>query len=370
MKKFMLITGIIILLVFIFLYNFWGLDLYLMNKMNRSQLPDEYKNYQNIDTKKPIVFGQHEMKLMWNDSFEPIQHFISSKGDMIIMTSEIPKNRDQEEVEEEARGGGVRFHQDFHFYKLDKEGKIKDHYVYKRTNKNRGEELFGDFIVNKYKKYYRTWVTDGDTLAKPIIIQNEDLKWDKEQQISLYHKIFEETDYFDNVSKSYPEQETTYYMDGKWYQMRTNTKLTERIYNHRRPNGWSNLFRHYSSKDMAMVPNSFPEISPVYFQRTEVVELTHSVGGGSASSTAKNWKGELYCQLPVDKDTLKFKISMYFEEGFTTQKFYESPGEKIRKYKAELEKQYSPYFYFADKNFNFQLFTTSDRKLYIIKPVK
>lgn len=368
MKKLMFITGIIVLLVFIFFYNFGGLDLYLMNKMNNTRLPDEYKSYQNIDTDKPVVFGKHEMKLMWDDSFEPIQHFISSKGEMIIVVSRIPKDRDQEAVEDEAVGGGVRFHQDFHFYKLDKDGEMKDHYVYQRTDKNREEKIFGDFIVNAYKKYYKTWITDGDTLPKPMIIQNEDLKWDEEQQVKQYEKIYEQADYFDNISKSYPEQETTYYLDGKWYQMRSNTKLTGRGYT--RPTGWNNLFRHYSSSEMQMVPNSFPEITPLYFQRTELVEFTHSVGGGSASSTAKNWKGELYCQLPVDRDTLKFKIPMYFEKGFTTQKFYESPGEKIRKYKSELEKQYSPYFYFADKRFSFQLFTTSDRKLYMIKPVR
>ncbi|MDR2235222.1 MAG: hypothetical protein LBE92_03785 [Chryseobacterium sp.] len=368
MKKLMLIMGGVLVLVGIGLYHIYDWDVYLMNKMNRSVLPEKYKSYGNINTAKPIVFGQHEMKLMWDESFEPIQHFINSKGEVIVMTSEIPTDRDQEEVKNDA--SAVHFYQDFHFYKLDSNGEVKDHYVFKRTRENGDEKVFGDFIVNEDQKYYRTWIADGDTLAKPIIIQNENLTWDTEKQAEVFNKIFEEAEYFNNADHNYPGQKTTYYRDGKWYQLFTNAKLRERMYNRRKPQRFNNLFRHYSSLRMEMTNKSFPQIVPVYFQRTELVKLTHSIGGGSVSSTARNWKGDLYCELGVDKDTLKFKVPIMFEEDFTTQKFYETSGEKIGNYKAELEKQYSPYYYFTDKNLNFQLFTTSDSKLYLIRKTR
>ncbi|HCN50832.1 MAG TPA: hypothetical protein DIT10_17380 [Chryseobacterium sp.] len=370
MKKGLLITGGILLFVFILFYNFGGLDVYLLNKMNTSTLPGKYKRYHDINTSELIVFGHHEIKLL-GESFEPIQSFISSEGDVIVVTSEIPKDRNQKEVEEDATMGGTRFYQDFHFYKLDRDGNVKDHYVYKRTRGNWNELLFGEFIVNYEKKYYKTWIKDGDTIRKPMVVQNEDLKWSREEQLNLYHKITEDaTDYF-RESKSGPEEQITYYMNGKWYQLRTNTRLSDRSYHSGRNPGYrNNLFGEAFWGDRQPDPNRYPNIMPVYFQRKELDESTSSASGGSISTTSKSWDGDLYCQVLIKGDTLNFKKAMSFNENFTTEKFYNAKGEEIRKLKTELEQQYSPYFYFSDKNLNFQLFTTDSKKLYIIKIVK
>lgn len=369
MKKILPIIGIVLLLAIVFLYHLVGLDVYLLNKMNNSKLPEEYKGYQYINTPRTMLFGNHEIKLMW-ESFEPIQHFISSEGDMIVVTSEIPKDRNPKEVQEDGSMGGTRFYQDFHFYKLDKNGEVKDHYVYKRTRGNWNELLFGDFIVNYEKKYYKTWIKDGDTIRKPMIVQNENLKWSREEQVNLYRKIAEGSDDYFRERKNGTER-VTYNMDGKWYQLHTNTKLSNGTYYFRANPGYNNnLFGEGRFKNERFNPNRFPNIMPVYFQRKELVEFTSSTSGGSISSTSKRWDGDVYYQLWIKGDTLKFKKAISFDEGFTTEKFYEAKGKDIRKLKAELEEEYLPYLYFEDKNLNFQLFTISQHKLYIIKSIQ
>jgi hypothetical protein len=76
-----------------------------------------------------------------------------------------------------------------------------------------------------------------------MVVQNEDLKWSREEQLNLHHKITEDaTDYF-RESKSGPEEQITYYMNGKWYQLRTNTRLSDRSYHSGRNPGYrNNLF--------------------------------------------------------------------------------------------------------------------------------
>lgn len=367
MKKISLIIGAVLLLAIVVFYNFGGLDVYLLNKMNRSELPEKYRNYQYIDSTKSIRFGHHEINLMWK-SYTRIQHVISSEGNVIIVTNEIPKDRNRKEVEEDGSVGSTRFYMDYHFYKLDKDGNIKDRYTYKSTRENWNELLFGDFIVNYDKKYYRTWIKDGDTVRKPMIVQNEDLKWSREKQDVEYQKITENADDYLRESKSGSDR-VTYYMNGKWYQLFINRKVSGK-YSMTNPGYNNSLFGTDPFGERKLDPGRFPNIMPVYFQRKVLDKSTSSTSGGAISTTSKSWNGDLYCQLLVKGDTLKFKKAMSFNENFTTEKFYNTKGEDIRKLKAELEKQYLPYLYFSDKNLNFQLFTTTENKLYLIKPVQ
>lgn len=367
MKKKSLIIGAVLLVAILLFYNFGGLDVYILNKMNRTALPEKYKSYQNIDSAKSIRFGHHEIQLMW-ESYTRIQHFISSEGNVIIVTSEIPKDRNQKEVEEDGAVGSTRFYMDYHFYKLDKDGNIKDRYTYKSTRENWEELLFGDFIINYNKKYYKTWIKDGDTVRKPMIIQNEDLKWSKEKQRDEYQKIAENADDYLRESKSGSDR-VTYYMNGKWHQLYIDGKISGN-YSSANPGYNNSLFGNDPFQKRELDPDRFPNIMPVYFQRTKLNKYTSSASGGGISDTSKSWDGDLYCQLLVRGDTLKFKTAMFFNENFTTEKFYNTKGEDIRKLKAELEKQYLPYLYFSDKSLNFQLFTTDENRLYLIKPVQ
>ncbi|WP_160139709.1 hypothetical protein [Chryseobacterium sp. c4a] len=368
MKKITLIIGAVFLLAVVLFYNFGGLDVYLLNKMNRSALPEKYKNYQYIDSTQSITFGHHEIKLMW-ESYSGIQHFISLEGHVIIVTNEIPKDRNQKEIEDDGAVGSTRFYMDYHFYKLDKDGNIIDRYTYKSTRDNWNELLFGDFIVNYNKKYYKTWIKDGDTLRKPMIVQNEDLKWSEDEQIRQFQNIVEKAD--DYLRDHDGDSEcTTYYMNGKWYQLFTNTKLSKGIYSRANPGYNNSLFGEGRFEKKELEPHRYPNIMPVYFQRKEVDKFTSSASGGAISTTSKSWNGDLYCQLLIKGDTLKFKKAMSFNENFPTEKFYNTKGEDIRKLKAELEKKYAPYLYFSDKNLNFQLFTTRENKLYLIKPIQ
>lgn len=54
MKKISLTTGGVLMLTIALFYNFGGLDVYLLNKLNRSELPEKYKSYQNICSTQSI----------------------------------------------------------------------------------------------------------------------------------------------------------------------------------------------------------------------------------------------------------------------------------------------------------------------------
>lgn len=114
----------------------------------------------------------------------------------------------------------------------------------------------------------------------------------------------------------------TYYMNGKWYQWYTNLKLSSGVYGRANPGYNNSLFgKDAFSRNTTLEPNCFPNIMSVYFQRTELNKFNSSASGGGISDTSKSWDGDLYCQLLVQGDTLKFKKAMFFNENFTTENF-------------------------------------------------
>jgi hypothetical protein len=77
-------------------------------------------------------------------------------------------------------------------------------------------------------------------------------------------------------------------MNGKWYQLRTNTRLSDRSYHSGRNPGYrNNLFGEAFWGDREPDPNRYPNIMPAYFQRKELDESTSSASGGGISTTSK-----------------------------------------------------------------------------------
>lgn len=373
----MIIAGIVVLFVLITLFKFGGLDIYATNAINNTKLPKKYEGYHDINSENIIRFGRYEMKLIFK-SFEPVRHFISSQNNLIVITSQIPKDRNAKEVEEDQYSGGNRIYQDFITYKLNKDGDIIDNYIYKRSSENYTEILFGDYIVNTKQQYYKTWVLDGNAHAKPFVTQNKDLQWNEAQQVNLFQKITNEAKYYKIIGNNYkidgnnPEQEIIYFLKDAWYKLFTNCVLPNRenADNQRGETTYlSNLFGQYSSNEWGNVPD-WHNFQPVYFQRIKMGSVTHNIGGGSPSTDEMVWNGNLFCHLYVDRDTLKFKKPMVFGKLGETKKFFEAKAEKIEELKDELEKYYNPYFYYTDETLKFKLFTTTKNELYIIKSVK
>jgi hypothetical protein len=151
-QKLKWLWGGVVVLIFTSTFSLLNFDIYFRNLFNFSKLPQEYNTYQEISKTQPMLFGSHQMTLLFEDSHDPIAHFISSKNNLIVITSQIPKDRDVEEVKEDQFGGGQQLFQDFISYKFDKNGDIIDKYIYKRTSENYNEELFDDYIVNITKK--------------------------------------------------------------------------------------------------------------------------------------------------------------------------------------------------------------------------
>ena len=370
-----LFGGIAMFITFSIIVNS-DIDMYFANYFNNTQLPKPYENYVSLNTKEPIRFGRHEMKLAFS-SYEPIKHFISAQSNLIVITSKIPNDRDAKEVDEDRYGGGNRILQDFTTYKLNENGDLIDQYTFKRTHENYTEILFDDYIVNQKKEYYKTWVIDGDTTAKPFISINKDLKWDEEQQIKKFDEMYDKAEYYkiegyNHSSENSVEQQIIYFTDGKWYKLFINTFLPNR---YGKPDDLgetthkANLFGKYDTRNWGDEPN-WKYFKPTYFQRIKLEKVTHSIGGNTPSSDEPYWTGNLFCQLYVNKDILKFKKPMSFGKYGETSKFYEAKGENIAQLKNELEEYYYPYFYFSSTRLNFKLFTIKNNQLYIIKQLK
>lgn len=370
-----LFGGIAMFITFTILVNS-DIDMYFANYFNRSELPKKYESYVSLDTNKPISFGRYQMELAFS-SIEPIKHFISAQSNLIVITSKIPNDRDAKEVEEDSYSGGNRILQDFTTYKLNENGEIIDQYNFKRTYESHTEVLFDDYIVNLEKEYYKSWIIDGDTTAKPFIPINKDLKWDEEQQIKAFDEMYDKAECYKIEGHNYGtghalEQQITYFTDGKWYKLFINTFLPNR---NGKPDDLgktihkANLFGKYETRNWGDEPN-WKYFKPTYFQRIKLEKVTHSIGGNTPSSNEPSWTGNLFCQLYVNKDILKFKKPMTFGKYGETSEFYEAKGEDIAQLKNELEEYYYPYFYFSSTRLNFKLFTTNKNQLYIIKRVR
>lgn len=368
MKRKKILIGIFVLIFLIIVFNNRTLQIAFVNATNNTKLPKEYDGYFEIDTGSTIRFGNYEMKLLFK-SFQSVLHFMSTQNNLIVITSQIPTDRDAEEVEHDKYGGGTTIFQDFITYKLNKDGDIIDQYVFKRTYKNFTEILFGDYIINDSQEYYRTWVLDGDTLEKPFVIQNKNFEWNEAQQLDLFQKIYDEGHYYmitgDNYKKGQDDikQEVIYYFKNQWYKLFINCILPDRILTKNKRGETTYLTNKWGTA------NGWNYIQPIYFQRIKMDVVTHSIGGNTPSTDEIVWAGNLYCQLHVDADTLKFKIPMSFGEYGEKNKFFDQQGAEIQVHKNALEKYYKPYDYYTSDSLNFKLFTLNGKELYVIKPL-
>lgn len=379
MKKFMIILGILVAIFIIALINanMMNIEVYFTNLTNKDVLPKEYENFYDVDSKKEATFGvnkKYKISLLY-ESFDPIKHFISSNFNLIVVTSAIPTDHDKKELENDFLSGGERLIQNFTYHKIDSNGNEIDQLVFKQNLNNLSEKLFGDYIVNIYQKYYRTWIIDGDKTQKPMILQNEDYTWSDEQQISLFKKIIEDADFLDIDGYNYgsegdrPKQKFTYFMDGKCYQFYTNCILPRKGSSDGFGNtNYASLFGRYEENLVGSDPDWTP-FTILYYQRLKQVITTHNTGGGAGGFESKTWEGELYCKLKVDGEYLYFKKPLSINEGGSNSIYFETKGSDFRKLQRDFQNAYYPYFYYSYSQFNFKLFTTNPKQLYTIKPV-
>ena len=103
MKKILVILGVLVAVFIIALINInmMNIEVYFNNLRNKDALPKEYENFYDVDSKKEVVFGTHKkykMNLLY-ESFEPIKHFISSNFNLIVVTSKIPTDHNEKELD-------------------------------------------------------------------------------------------------------------------------------------------------------------------------------------------------------------------------------------------------------------------------------
>lgn len=329
MKKAILILGILALSIFIFLLAFGGLDIYFINLTNNSKLPNEYENYKEIKTNKSIQFGNHELKFLCN-TYPDYKYHISSKNNFIVYTQ-------------------IGF--DYNYYKLDVNGNLIDTFKYVGKSEYDKEQIIGENIVNLEKDYYRNWITDGDTLQNSFIKENEKLTWSFNKQLEYFKKIKNETDIYTILldgTTNINHRSVKYFLNNKWYKLFVDGEFPNSDYKS-------------LNEEKISINDEAKNIVSVYFQKIEIEELTGSVGGGSIQTSSYYWEGNLFCNLLVGGDTLKFKTPAIVSRSLLTSGDTKADLQKI--FESELISR----LYYKNDNFNFSLFANDQNALYIIK---
>lgn len=360
MRKMYRIIGFLIVSLLLNACDF----IYVKNKLHNQKLPIEYESYKYVD-KAVIRFGDHEMTFLF-ESLDPIMHYLNAENNLIVITNKRIGDIDGSDVA-------------YAIYKFDSLGILIDTFSHNDTCFENHEKLFEGYLINPLQNYYRTWVLDGDTTKKNVMKENENFEWSEEEQIS-YSKQIQKckiyfTDYFsDFVDEEYVSYDKIYYLMGdKWFVFYRDTE--EEFYGDEKMRGGKfvyNLFDYYYGTDKDWFSNPYENIQCQYFHKIQLEEHSDFNGGGGGSwfprPLVEYWRGNLYTQLIVDGDTLKFKDELLLNESWTNGYFMigdERLGSLLRAPKTSI----TPFLYYSNPSLQYKLFTKDERQLYMIKNI-
>lgn len=358
------------------------LSLFSCNK--QSELPEEYKNYNSLNTlntKDSILFGKYYLKLLFKSS-EPIEQALLPSNDLIVSTTTQKKNSDIVK----------------HFYKLDKKGEIIDSISFVENYKNGKEELICNYIVNKKQKYFRTWPLDGKKNKIIFILQNENMDADRNAERKMINEIFNNAEFrtvdydFDHEFKSENDSRIKenkndtndqpviiklnktvyiifYLMNGQWYNFYTLTDISKRVsldevLSSRVSS--NTLFKKYNKNDQEWEVLSNKNIIYKYFYKIKGEEVI-SPGGGGSYYQFYRWKGQLFSNLIISNDTLKVYEDLYLDENWPLKKNIAINRKEIGRLIRSESEDVEPLMFYSSKALNYSLFTNDAKKLYIIK---
>ncbi len=261
-------------------------------------------------------------------------------------------------------------------YKLNDLGVITDKFDITNVYE---DQFFNGYLINTEEDFYTNWGFDGDRLKKNIEIENEKLSWNQTEQKDFFLKIIKKNNlYFideinNNISQTKKDRLKDYYRifhleNGKWKYFYSNIdrinyfdfeyvqKVSLSSLNLQKTKFYSNIFYHYSKSEDDIqeatddytnteIPNINKNIQYLYFQ--------------NISRDNDLIKGNLYYDLIVGKDTLKFKEKL--ELSTEIKKYPIIINDKIIGYLDE-----NPFYYYSNNKLNFQLFTNDLTMVYII----
>lgn len=359
-EKLKWLFGSVFIIILFLLYNsgFIDADIWIKNKLHFDKLPVRYENFQEINQPE-IKFGNKKISQLLQSQHQ-IETFLNSKNELIIRTEKDSILNDDNQFKI------------YDFMKLDTSGTLISTYRYTTKFYKNDEVLFQGFIINPNQNYYKTWAIDGDTIRKKMEVENEDTEWTKETQTKFYQDIIKNADYFMTGYDFYKTKSDSTHVN----YLKIIYKLPESpwkvFYKTDRDDGgypyankgetFNDLFRFQSSEN----------IQSLYFEKKKLRRIWQGGGGGSSATPSDVWQGNLYTQMIIDRDTLKFKEEFLLDEEWKFSDVMidgKNIGSLTRFSPSESYFPFKNYQFYSNPKLNYQLFKTAANRLHIIKPI-
>ena len=318
----MLLIAVIIILIFInFIIHIFDYDASFKNHIHRVKLPDIYNKFQPLETSDSIQFGNHQMQLLF-ESDQQLVHFISSNNEVII-----------------KEGIAV-----YTLHKRNTAGKLVDKITLLRDFSTKSQEyVCGDYIINSYGAYYKSWILNGDTTEIPMIVHNKNNTWTHNEKYKLLNFVLKHCPYYDYQNELENTSTIAYFYEDKWQLLYVYIKESYKYV----------LRKGRLEYDTSLFSNPPNNIKPVYYQREEYVK-SRSVNGNNPSYS---WAGRLYATLLVDDDVLNFSMALSIPDLGTGSGLYKIHKKDIRDTKESVYEQMKPYVYCSDARLDFKMFS-------------
>ncbi|SMP07670.1 hypothetical protein SAMN06264346_101679 [Chryseobacterium profundimaris] len=330
-------------------------------------LPKEFEQYVSMDSSQNIHGRNVKMTLAFQ-STEDIQSFITSDNQVIIYTiSSVKENS---------------------FYKISPAGEIID--SLKLHIKPVHIVFVKGFIIDIKNQQYYTWGFDGNKKPIKMILQNTGLDWDikkqREQISAIQEAPFAYMHY--GIADPAPQKTSTdeiqavpsmknisiinYFLNKTGYQFSTTLDVSEKFgYPYSAALLLNNLFKRTNTDvagDIEIIQSPF--IKYRHFQKLTYEKVYFAGPGGNAGGyTKKLYHGILYTDVIFRNDTLRFKESMYLDEKDQPSQVTidgKTLGLLIKR-TVRPTTLIDAYMYYTNPSLDYALFSTDDRKVYMIK---
>lgn len=368
-KQKLFLKGTALLYIFINVASGFGnIDVFFTNVFNFRILPSPYKTYQDID-QSIIHFGNKEMRLLATSDFK-LEHCITENNYLII-------RKDNRTYYNEGDFGKDSLQKPIEhlFYKYDINGELLETYKFIQYIDGDKEELIEGYLINTAQKYYNTWGLNGDTIRKEVKGLNQDLSWDKEKEDAMLQYIINNAAiYFHNKGK------VVYRQNEEWAILNINQSYHNtplRYYKNGKSDIRNNVFKYSVGHKHNKTAYFEDKVNYKYFHKEKFIRPT----GVYKSDFEDRWKGTLYTDVIVGKDTLKLKENLYLTkmnrwhlkvDGEELGDFYRSKSIKSGEYSGDFD----GYNYYENENLNYQLFSSSwsshskPNNIYVIKNIE
>lgn len=213
---------------------------------------------------------------------------------------------------------------------------------------------------------------NGDTIRKEVKELNQDLSWDKEKEEIAFQDIINNAAiYFHNKGK------VVFRQNEEWAILNINQSYHNtplRYYKNGKSDIRNDVFKYSVGHKHNKTAYFEDKVNYKYFHKEKFIRPK----GKYKSDFKDRWKGTLYADVIVGKDTLKLKEAFYLAK--INRKRLKVNGEELGDfYRSERASGYDNLFdgfnYYESENIKYQLFSSSwsshnkPNNIYIIKNI-